>query len=55
MLLNIESGHKISEDEFPGVPDIIDSRVSDDAEVFYGPKITDKPNYYRLEAIYVAG
>ena len=55
MLLNIESGHKISEDEFSDVPDIIDSRVSDDAEVFYGSRVTDKPDYYKLEAIYVAG
>ncbi|WP_201603062.1 hypothetical protein [Psychrobacter submarinus] len=55
MVLNIESGHKISEDEFSGVPDVIYSQISDDAEVFYGPRVTDKPNYYRLEAIYVAG
>ena len=55
MLFNIESGHKISEDEFSDVPDIIDSRISDDAEVFYGSRVTDKPDYYKLEAIYVAG
>jgi cell division GTPase FtsZ len=51
----MESGHKISQDEFSGVPDIIDSRISDDAEVFHGSRVTDKPNYYKLEAIYVAG
>ncbi len=55
MVLNMESGHKISQDEFSGVPDIIDSRISDDAEVFHGSRVTDKPNYYKLEAIYVAG
>jgi hypothetical protein len=55
MVLNMESGHKISQDEFSGVPDIIDSRTSDDTEMFYGLRFTDKYNYYRLEAIYVAG
>lgn len=54
MVFNIESGHEISRDEFSDVPDIIDSRISDDAEVFYGSRITDKPNYYRVEAVYVA-
>ncbi len=55
MMLDIESDHKLSLDEFFSITTAVESRISDDSEVFYGSRITDKPNYYRLEAIYVAG
>ena len=55
MMLDIESDNKLSLDEFFSVTTAVENRIADDSEVFHGSRVTDKPNYYKLEAIYVAG
>lgn len=54
MMLDIESDHKLSLDEFFSITTAVESRISDDAEVFYGNRIIDKSNHYWMGAIYVA-
>tara|TARA_R110002124_G_scaffold952_3_gene4960 strand:+ start:587 stop:1261 length:675 start_codon:yes stop_codon:yes gene_type:complete len=55
MMLDIESDHKLSLDEFFSITTAVESRISDDSEVFYGNKMIDKPDYCWMGAIYVAG
>ena len=55
MMLDIESDHKLSLDEFFSITTAVESRISDDSEVFYGNRMIDKPNHYWMGAIYVAG
>lgn len=55
MMLDIESDHKLSLDEFFSITTAVESRIADDAEVFYGNRIIDKSNNYWMGAIYVAG
>jgi len=55
MMLDIESDHKLSLDEFFSITTAVESRISDDSEVFYGNRIIDKSNHYWMGAIYVAG
>ena len=55
MMLDIESDHKLSLDEFFSVTTAVESRISDDSEVFYGNRMIDKPDHYWMGAIYVAG
>lgn len=55
MMLDIESDHKLSLDEFFSVTAAVENRISDDSEVFYGNRMVDKPNYCWIGAIYVAG
>ena len=54
MMLDIESDHKLSLDEFLIVITAIESRIADDAEVFYGNRMVDKPDHCWVGAIYVA-
>ena len=53
MMLDIESDHKLSLDEFFSVTTAFENRISDDAEVFYGNRMIDKPDYWWMGAIYV--
>ena len=55
MMLDIESDHKLSLDEFFSITTAVESRTVDDSEVFYGNRIIDKSNHYWMGAIYVAG
>lgn len=55
MMLDIESDHKLSLDEFFGITTAVESRISDDSEVFYGNRMIDKPDHCWMGAIYVAG
>lgn len=55
MMLDIESVHKLSLNEFFSITTAVESRISDDSEVFYGNRMIDKPNHYWMGAIYVAG
>ena len=55
MMLDIESDHKLSLDEFFSITTAVESRISDDSEVFYGNRMIDKPDYCWMGAIYVAG
>ncbi|MBF2719686.1 hypothetical protein IP510_07315 [Psychrobacter sp. NG254] len=55
MMLDIESDHKLSLDEFFIVITAIESRIADDAEVFYGNRMVDKPDHCWVGAMYVAG
>lgn len=55
MMLDIESDHKLSLDEFFSITTAVESRISDNSEVFYGNRIIDKPDHYWMGAIYVAG
>ena len=54
MMLDIESDHKLSLDEFFIVTTAVENRIADDPEVFYGNRIIDKPDYCWMGAIYVA-
>ncbi|WP_420229152.1 hypothetical protein ACOBWA_09165 [Psychrobacter sp. ER1] len=54
MMLDIESDHKLSLDEFFSVTTAVESRISDDSEVFYGNRMIDKLDYSWMGAIYVA-
>lgn len=54
MMLDIESDHKLSLDEFFSITTAVGSRISDDSEVFYGNRMIDKPDYCWMGAIYVA-
>ena len=55
MVLDIESDHKLSLDEFFSITTAVESRISDDSEVFYGNRMIDKPDHNWMGAIYVAG
>ena len=55
MMLDIESDHKLSLDEFFSITTAVENRIADDSEVFYGNRIIDKPDYCWMKAIYVAG
>ena len=55
MMLNIESDHKISLDEFFSITTAVESWIADDAEVFYGNRMIDKHDHCWMGAIYVAG
>ena len=55
MMLDIESDHKLSLDEFFSVTTAVESRIADDSEVFYGNRMIDKPDHYWMGAIYVVG
>ena len=55
MMLDIESDHMLSLDEFFSITTAVESRISDDSEVFYGNRMIDKPDHYWMGAIYVAG
>lgn len=55
MMLDIESDHKLSLDEFFSITTAVESRISDDSEVFYGNRVIDKADHYWMGAIYVAG
>ena len=55
MMLDIESDHKLSLDRFFSITTAVESRIADDSEVFYGNRLIDKPDYYWMGAIYVAG
>ena len=54
MMLDIESDHKLSLDEFFSITTAVESRISDDSEVFYGDRMIDKPDHCWMGAIYVA-
>ncbi|AMT97237.1 MULTISPECIES: hypothetical protein [Psychrobacter] len=54
MMLDIESDHKLSLDEFFSVTTAVESRIADDSKVFYGNRMIDKPDHYWMGAIYVA-
>ena len=54
MMLDIESDHKLSLDEFFSVTTAVESRIADDSEVFYGNRMIDKPDHCWMGAIYVA-
>lgn len=55
MMLDIESDHKLSLDGFFSITTAVESRISDDSEVFYGNRMIDKPDHCWMGAIYVAG
>ncbi|WP_201549196.1 hypothetical protein [Psychrobacter sp. Pi2-1] len=55
MMLDFESVHKLPLDEFFSITTAVKSRIYDDAEVFYGNRMIDKPDHYWMGAIYVAG
>lgn len=55
MMLNIESDHKISLDEFFSITTAVESWIADDAEVLYGNRMIDKHDHCWMGAIYVAG
>ncbi|WP_201606569.1 hypothetical protein [Psychrobacter immobilis] len=55
MMLDIESDHKLSLDEFFSITTAVESRISDDLEVFYGNRMIDKPDHCWMGSIYVAG
>lgn len=55
MMLDIESVHKLSLDDMVAVNTAVESRIADDSEVFYGNRIIDKPDYFWMGAMYVAG
>jgi len=55
MMLDIESDHKLSLDEFFSITTAVESRISDDSEVFYGNRMIDRPDHCWMGAIYVAG
>jgi len=55
MMLDIESDHKLSLDEFFSITTAVENRIVDDSEVFYGDRMIDKPDHYWMGAIYVAG
>ncbi|WP_201617534.1 hypothetical protein [Psychrobacter immobilis] len=55
MMLDIESDHKLSLDEFFSITTAVESRISDDAEVFYGNRMIDRPDHCWMGAIYVTG
>ncbi|MDX2374902.1 hypothetical protein NJD71_12315 [Psychrobacter sp. PP-21] len=55
MMLDIESDRKLSLDEFFSVTTAVESWIADDAEVFYGNRMIDKPDHCWMGAIYVAG
>ncbi|MBI0426213.1 hypothetical protein [Psychrobacter sp. NG27] len=55
MMLGIESDHKLSLDEFFSVTTAVESRISDNSEVFYGNRVIDRPDHCWMGAIYVAG
>ncbi|WP_201580376.1 hypothetical protein [Psychrobacter sp. Pi2-52] len=55
MMLDIESDHKLSLDEFFSITTAVESRISDDSEVFYGNRVIDKADHCWMGAIYVAG
>ncbi|WP_198335224.1 MULTISPECIES: hypothetical protein [Psychrobacter] len=55
MMLDIESDHKLSLDEFFIVTTAVESRIADDAEVFYGNRMIDRPDHCWMGAIYVTG
>ena len=55
MMLDIESDHKLSLDEFFSITTAVENRIADDAEVFYGNRMIDKPDHCWMRAIYVAG
>ncbi|MCG3858819.1 hypothetical protein [Psychrobacter sp. Ps2] len=55
MMLDIESDHKLSLEEFFSVTTAVESWIADDSEVFYGNRIIDKPDRCWMGAIYVAG
>ena len=55
MMLDIESDHKLSLDEFFSVTTAVESRIADDSEVFYGNRMIDKSDHCWMGATYVAG
>ncbi|MGP4733806.1 MULTISPECIES: hypothetical protein [unclassified Psychrobacter] len=55
MMLDIESVYKLSLDEFFSITTAVENRIADNAEVFYGNRIVDKSDHFRMGAIYVAG
>lgn len=55
MMLDIESDHKLSLDEFFSITTAVENRIADDPEVFYGNRMIDKPDHCWMGAIYVAG
>ena len=55
MMLNVESDHKLSLDEFFSIATAVENRIADDAEVFYGNRIVDKSDHFWMGAIYVVG
>jgi len=55
MMLDIESNHKLSLDEFFSITTAVESWTADDSEVFYGNRMIDKPDHCWMGAIYVAG
>ena len=55
MMLDIESDHKLSLDEFFSITTAVESWIADDSEVFYGNRMIDKPDHCWMGAIYVAG
>ena len=54
-MLDIESDHKLSLDEFFSITTAVESRTVDDSEMFYGNRMIDKPDHCWMGAIYVAG
>ena len=55
MMLDIESDHKLSLDEFFSITTAVENRTVDDLEVFYGNRMIDKPDHCWMGTIYVAG
>ncbi|MGE6439947.1 hypothetical protein ACQKC9_00105 [Psychrobacter sp. NPDC078409] len=55
MMLDIKSDHKLSLDEFFSITTAVESRISDDSEVFYGNRMIDKPDHCWMGTIYVTG
>ncbi|MFK4000046.1 hypothetical protein ACI2I3_01700 [Psychrobacter namhaensis] len=55
MMLDIESDHKLSLDEFFSITTAVESRTVDGSEVFYGNRVIDKADHCWMGTIYVAG
>ncbi|WP_394210452.1 hypothetical protein [Psychrobacter piscatorii] len=55
MMLDIESDHTLSLDEFFSITTAVESRIADDSEVFYSDRMIDKPDHCWMGVIYVAG
>jgi len=55
MMLDIEIDRELSLDEMLNITTVIENRATDNAEVFYGLKYADNPEYCWMGAIYVTG
>lgn len=55
MMLDIASNHELSLDDMVVVNDVVESRVADDSEIFYGSRMIGELNHCWMGAIYVAG